>query len=92
MNLNIFAENNFQEHRCSEVLERMRLCCLKWHKESLCCSGINLEKSYLQNPEVEVNPNISRRYDTRILSYSRQSNVIKCFLVVANNANTNPRT
>ncbi|XP_017960189.1 cx9C motif-containing protein 4 isoform X1 [Drosophila navojoa] len=54
------VENNFQEHKCSEVLERMRLCCLKWHKESLCCSGINLEKSYLQNPEVEINPKISR--------------------------------
>ncbi|XP_023171206.1 cx9C motif-containing protein 4 isoform X2 [Drosophila hydei] len=54
------TENNFQEYRCSEVLERMRLCCVKWHKESLCCSGINLEKSYLQNPKVEINPEVSR--------------------------------
>jgi len=29
-----------------DVLEAMRQCCLKWHKESLCCSGIDLEKSY----------------------------------------------
>lgn len=65
---NIFAENNFQEYRCSEVLERMRLCCVKWHKESLCCSGINLEKSYLQNPKVEINPEVSRRYGAQILS------------------------
>ncbi|ALC42306.1 CG42381 [Drosophila busckii] len=25
----------------------MRQCCLKWHKESLCCSGIDLNKTYI---------------------------------------------
>ncbi|XP_016977136.1 cx9C motif-containing protein 4 [Drosophila rhopaloa] len=40
-------ENNYQEDKCLKVLEDMRQCCLKWHKESLCCSGIDLEKVYL---------------------------------------------
>ncbi|KRF97477.1 cx9C motif-containing protein 4 [Drosophila tropicalis] len=40
-------ENNYQEDKCVEVLEAMRQCCLKWHKESLCCSGIDLNKVYL---------------------------------------------
>ncbi|XP_055692129.1 cx9C motif-containing protein 4 [Lutzomyia longipalpis] len=44
-------ENNFQEDACLEVLEEMRQCCLKWHRESLCCSGIKLEKSYLEKQE-----------------------------------------
>ncbi|XP_060652081.1 cx9C motif-containing protein 4 [Drosophila nasuta] len=42
------SENNYQEDRCVEVLEQMRVCCLKWHKESLCCSGIDLQKSYIK--------------------------------------------
>ncbi|XP_039953038.1 cx9C motif-containing protein 4 [Bactrocera tryoni] len=41
------SENHYQESKCLEVLEQMRLCCLKWHKESNCCSGIILERSYL---------------------------------------------
>ncbi|XP_054736547.1 cx9C motif-containing protein 4 [Anastrepha obliqua] len=45
------SENNYQESKCLEVLEQMRLCCLKWHKESTCCSGINLERSYLVDRE-----------------------------------------
>lgn len=40
-------ENNYQEDKCLEVLEQMRICCLKWHKESLCCSGIDLEHPYI---------------------------------------------
>jgi len=40
-------KNKFQENKCLEELEDMRQCCLKWYKESLCCSGINLDKSYL---------------------------------------------
>ncbi|XP_013118175.1 cx9C motif-containing protein 4 [Stomoxys calcitrans] len=40
-------ENNYQEEKCLEVLEQMRLCCLKWHATSLCCSGIDLNRSYL---------------------------------------------
>ncbi|XP_055855408.1 cx9C motif-containing protein 4 [Episyrphus balteatus] len=39
--------NNWQESECLEVLEQMRLCCVKWHKESWCCSGIKLDQSYL---------------------------------------------
>ncbi|XP_017096796.1 cx9C motif-containing protein 4 [Drosophila bipectinata] len=40
-------DNNYQEHKCLDVLEAMRQCCLKWHTKSLCCSGIDLNKSYL---------------------------------------------
>lgn len=29
----------------------MRLCCVKWHRESLCCSGIDLHRSYLNERE-----------------------------------------
>ncbi|XP_061391423.1 cx9C motif-containing protein 4 [Musca vetustissima] len=47
-------ENNYQEEKCKEVLEQMRICCLKWHKTSLCCSGIDLNRSYL--PEEEEHP------------------------------------
>ncbi|BFG03647.1 cx9C motif-containing protein 4 [Drosophila madeirensis] len=39
-------ENNYQENKCADVLEAMRQCCLKWHKVSLCCSGIDLGKPY----------------------------------------------
>ncbi|XP_030557675.1 cx9C motif-containing protein 4 [Drosophila novamexicana] len=49
-------EHNFQEHKCGEALERMRLCCVKWHKQSICCSGIDLEKSYLPKTKTESNP------------------------------------
>ncbi|KAH8373746.1 hypothetical protein KR200_009182 [Drosophila serrata] len=41
------SKNNYQEDKCLDVLEDMRQCCLKWHKVSVCCSGIDLEKSYL---------------------------------------------
>ncbi|XP_017839402.1 cx9C motif-containing protein 4 [Drosophila busckii] len=41
------SANDFQERRCAEELEQMRQCCLKWHKESLCCSGIDLNKTYI---------------------------------------------
>ncbi|XP_030373083.1 cx9C motif-containing protein 4 [Scaptodrosophila lebanonensis] len=53
-------ENNYQEHKCVEVLEQMRQCCLKWHKQSICCSGIDLHKNYItgnksdkQSPKAE---------------------------------------
>ncbi|XP_055621805.1 cx9C motif-containing protein 4 [Toxorhynchites rutilus septentrionalis] len=39
-------EHNFDETRCYGVLEDMRQCCLKWHKVSLCCSGIKLDRDY----------------------------------------------
>ncbi|XP_055530408.1 cx9C motif-containing protein 4 [Wyeomyia smithii] len=39
-------ENKFDETRCYDVLEDMRQCCLKWHKVSLCCSGIKLDRDY----------------------------------------------
>jgi hypothetical protein len=42
----IFLENNFVEEKCYGVIEEMRQCCLKWHKISLCCEGINLDKEY----------------------------------------------
>ncbi|KAL9913270.1 cx9C motif-containing protein 4 [Glossina fuscipes] len=44
-------ENNYQESKCLDVLEQMRLCCVKWHRESLCCSGIDLQRSYLNERE-----------------------------------------
>ncbi|XP_037940612.1 cx9C motif-containing protein 4-like [Teleopsis dalmanni] len=39
--------NKYQESKCLYELEQMRLCCVKWHEESMCCSGINLERTYL---------------------------------------------
>ncbi|KAH8421088.1 hypothetical protein KR222_010855, partial [Zaprionus bogoriensis] len=44
-------ENNYQEHKCFAVLEDMRQCCIKWHKQSLCCSGIDLEKPFVSKAE-----------------------------------------
>ncbi|XP_055382254.1 cx9C motif-containing protein 4 [Condylostylus longicornis] len=44
-------KHKYQESRCLEELEDMRQCCLKWHKESLCCSGIILDKDYLDRSE-----------------------------------------
>ncbi|XP_032596835.1 cx9C motif-containing protein 4 [Drosophila grimshawi] len=52
-------ENNYQEDRCTEVLEEMRICCLKWHKKSLCCSGINLEEPRLEKPKSKGTPKSS---------------------------------
>lgn len=43
--------NNFQEKFCLNVLEEMRQCCLKWHKESLCCTGIDLNKVYITSKD-----------------------------------------
>ncbi|XP_037813965.1 cx9C motif-containing protein 4 [Lucilia sericata] len=47
-------ENNYQEDKCLEVLEQMRQCCLKWHKQSLCCSGIYLERPYIKSEEKQT--------------------------------------
>ncbi|XP_037950219.1 cx9C motif-containing protein 4 [Teleopsis dalmanni] len=41
-------ENQYQESKCQDLLEDLRLCCVKWHKESVCCSGIDLSRNYLQ--------------------------------------------
>lgn len=40
------SENDFKEERCLDVLEDMRECCLLHQRESLCCSGIKLDKIY----------------------------------------------
>uniref|UniRef100_A0A2M3ZBH9 Cx9C motif-containing protein 4 n=1 Tax=Anopheles braziliensis TaxID=58242 RepID=A0A2M3ZBH9_9DIPT len=39
-------EHDFDEVKCYDVIEDMRQCCLKWHKVSLCCSGIQLDRDY----------------------------------------------
>ncbi|XP_065078933.1 cx9C motif-containing protein 4 [Ochlerotatus camptorhynchus] len=39
-------EHKFDETKCYDVLEDMRQCCLKFHKVSICCSGIKLERNY----------------------------------------------
>ncbi|KAH8300229.1 hypothetical protein KR044_012012, partial [Drosophila immigrans] len=54
------SANNYQEDRCVEALEQMRVCCLKWHKESLCCSGIDLQKSYLKKADNDKSAGLSR--------------------------------
>lgn len=46
--LQFIPENSYQEEKCLEVLEEMRQCCIKWKSQSLCCSGIDIEKK----PEV----------------------------------------
>ncbi|CAD7088984.1 unnamed protein product [Hermetia illucens] len=57
-------ENNYQEGSCLDVLEDMRQCCLKWHDQSLCCSGINLEKSYLPKKSVETGKETNQKGKT----------------------------
>lgn len=47
----LVLENNYQEDKCAEVLEAMRLCCLKWKEISLCCEGIEIEKEKQQKRE-----------------------------------------
>ncbi|XP_037032446.1 cx9C motif-containing protein 4 [Bradysia coprophila] len=42
------TKNNYQESACLDVLEEMRQCCLKYHDKSLCCSGIKLDKPYIE--------------------------------------------
>uniref|UniRef100_A0A6M2DQM5 Cx9C motif-containing protein 4 n=1 Tax=Xenopsylla cheopis TaxID=163159 RepID=A0A6M2DQM5_XENCH len=37
-------ENNYQESACTEVIELMRLCCVKWGTKSFVCNGIKTEK------------------------------------------------
>ncbi|XP_062555017.1 cx9C motif-containing protein 4 [Armigeres subalbatus] len=44
-------EHHFDETKCYDVLEDMRQCCLKWHKVSLCCSGIKLDRNYRAEKE-----------------------------------------
>lgn len=41
-----FLENHYQEDRCQEVLEAMRQCCIKWKSSSLCCEGIDINKTF----------------------------------------------
>ncbi|XP_055596093.1 cx9C motif-containing protein 4 [Uranotaenia lowii] len=43
--------NKFDETRCYDVIENMRQCCLKFHKVSLCCSGIKLDRDYHSEQE-----------------------------------------
>lgn len=45
-------ENSFDEVKCYGVIEDMRQCCLKWHKTSLCCSGIKLDRDYKLEKEL----------------------------------------
>lgn len=55
------VDNDYQEEACLEVLEDMRQCCLKFQQSnSLCCSGINLEKSYLTDDKKSLDN--SRNY------------------------------
>lgn len=49
-----FLENQYQEDKCWEVLEEMRKCCIKWKSVSLCCEGIDLDKTY--NPLEKKDP------------------------------------
>uniref|UniRef100_A0A182MBU6 Cx9C motif-containing protein 4 n=1 Tax=Anopheles culicifacies TaxID=139723 RepID=A0A182MBU6_9DIPT len=44
-------EHSYDEVKCYDVIEDMRQCCLKWHKVSLCCSGIQLDRNYLAEKE-----------------------------------------
>jgi Mature-T-Cell Proliferation I type len=48
---NFFLENNWQESKCSEVLEAMRQCCLKWKGTSLCCEGIEIDDKKAKKQE-----------------------------------------
>ncbi|TMW52226.1 hypothetical protein DOY81_002693 [Sarcophaga bullata] len=54
-------ENNYQEDKCLEVLEQMRQCCLKWHKQSLCCSGIALDRPYITKETAAENKSKENR-------------------------------
>lgn len=72
----LFAENNFQEDKCVDVLEEMRICCLKWHKESLCCSGIDLEKSFLKKQTAINQPNYQNRCCEHISFFKSKFNII----------------
>ncbi|XP_035896970.1 uncharacterized protein LOC118505374 [Anopheles stephensi] len=44
-------EHSYDEVKCYDVIEDMRQCCLKWHKVSLCCSGIQLDRDYKAEKE-----------------------------------------
>uniref|UniRef100_A0A182WR90 Cx9C motif-containing protein 4 n=1 Tax=Anopheles quadriannulatus TaxID=34691 RepID=A0A182WR90_ANOQN len=44
-------EHNYDEVKCYDVIDDMRQCCLKWHKVSLCCSGIQLDRDYKAEKE-----------------------------------------
>jgi hypothetical protein len=45
-------DNNYIEEKCLDVLEEMRQCCIKWKPVSLCCEGIDIDKSH--NPTKDV--------------------------------------
>lgn len=40
------TENKYIEEKCLDVLEEMRQCCIKWKSVSLCCEGIDINKTY----------------------------------------------
>lgn len=54
-------EHEFDETRCYDVLEDMRQCCLKWHKVSLCCSGIKLDRNYRLEKEALERENLEKQ-------------------------------
>lgn len=45
----IFSDNIYQPSRCQEVIEQLRICCIKHSKESIVCDGINITKPYEHN-------------------------------------------
>ncbi|XP_054284927.1 cx9C motif-containing protein 4 [Macrosteles quadrilineatus] len=36
-------ENNFQEEKCTQFIEYLRNCCVKWGSASTSCSGIKTD-------------------------------------------------
>lgn len=40
-------ENNFQDKKCTKIIDEMRKCCEKWKEESLICKGAELVKRFL---------------------------------------------
>ncbi|XP_029713515.2 cx9C motif-containing protein 4 [Aedes albopictus] len=54
-------EHKFDETKCYDVLEDMRQCCLKFHKVSLCCSGIKLDRNYRLEKEAAERERLEKK-------------------------------
>ncbi|XP_026481892.1 cx9C motif-containing protein 4 isoform X2 [Ctenocephalides felis] len=57
------SENNFQESACTDVIELMRLCCVKWGTKSFVCNGIKTEKETSSTSSTVENNKIPYKLD-----------------------------
>lgn len=56
-----FLENNFIEEKCTQFIEDLRHCCVKFKsQQSLVCDGIDIDKKPTKTPKTDENNRSSK--------------------------------